>query len=132
MGYGDGNEIQKFETAMEATGLAWWWMELPSGVVFFSPNKAKMLGRKPEDFVHYKNFTDLVHPDDYPKIMQDMRNHLEDKAEIYETTYRIKHKNGDYIRFFDKGRIVGRKGKEVYLAGFVFDAEEDKDFNPLA
>lgn len=129
MAYGDGRELEKFEIAMEAIGLAWWWMELPSGAVFFSPNKARMLGRKSEDFVHYKHFTDLVHPDDYERIMQDMRNHIEGEAELYETTYRIKHINGEYVRFFDKGKIVGRKGKEVLIAGFVFNAEEyDKPF----
>src|SRR6476660_4777829 len=107
MAYGDGSELLKFETAMEAIGLAWWWMEYPSGVIFCSPNKAKMLGRDPADFVHYKNFTDLVHPDDYERIMQDMRNHIQGTAELYETKYRIKHANGEYIQFFDRGKIVG-------------------------
>lgn len=123
MTYGDGQELEKFEIAMEAAGLAWWWMELPSGVIFFSPNKAKMLGRKSSDFFHYKHFTELVHPDDYVPMMQDMRDHLEGKKDLYETTYRIKHLDGHYERFFDRGKIVGKRGKEILLAGFVFDAK---------
>lgn len=112
--------------AMEAAGLAWWWMELPSGVVFFSPNKAKMIDRDPDDFVHYKNFTRLVHPDDYERMMQDMRDHLDGKTKLYETTYRIKDKKGAYRRFYDRGKIVGAKDGEIMLAGFVFDIT---DFN---
>lgn len=124
MGYGDGRELDKFEAAMEAIGLAWWWMELPSGVVFFSPNKARMLGRKPADFYHYTHYTKLVHPDDLERIMQDMRDHLDGKKELYETSYRIKHKNGEYVRFYDRGKIVGQKDGETLIAGFVFDQDQ--------
>ena len=121
MRYGHGQEMEKFEIAMEAIGLAWWWMELPSGVLFSSPNKARMLGYEPEGFYHYTKFTELVHPDDLDRIMTDMRNHLDGKAEMYETSYRIRTKQGDYIRFFDRGKIVGKKDNEVIVAGFVFD-----------
>lgn len=98
-------ELGKFEAAMEAIGLAWWWMELPSGAVFFSPNKARMLGRKPDDFFHYKDFTNLVHPDDYERIMQDMRDHIEGRADLYETTYRIQHADGSYVRFLTAAKL---------------------------
>lgn len=124
MSYGDGKEFEKFEAAMDAAGLAWWWMEIPSGVVFFSPNKVKMLGRLDEKFYHYKHFTDLVHEDDYERIMQDMRDLMEGRAKKYETTYRIKHKDGSYRQFYDKGRVVGRRDGELTIAGFVFDVTD--------
>lgn len=124
MAYGDGNEFDRFEMAMEAIGLAWWWMELPSGVVFFSPNKAKMVGRSPAEFHHYEDYTKLVHPEDLDRIMQDMRNHLDGTVPLYETTYRIKHADGHYVTFYDRGKIVGKNGDNVMLAGFVFDAAE--------
>lgn len=107
------------ETALEAADIAWWWMELPSGMVMYGPNKLKMLGRGDEQASHYRHFTDLVHPDDYERIMQDMRNLIEGKTDIYETNYRIKHINGEYIEFYDKGKIVGRRGKDTIIAGFV-------------
>ena len=129
MHYGKGDELEKLELAMESAGVAWWWMELPSGAVFFSPNKANMIGRDAEDFIHYKNFTDLVHPDDYEKIMQDMRDHLEGRAPTYRTSYRIKHADGSWRRFFDKGRIVSQdKNGQVAIAGVVIDITELEDF----
>lgn len=109
------------ETALEASGLAWWWMELPSGAIFFSPNKTKMLDREKQDFFHYTHFTDLVHEDDRGHIMQDMMDHIAGKVPLYETTYRIRAKDGSYRRFYDRGKIVARKGNEVSLAGVVFD-----------
>ena len=121
MRYGNGQELEKFEIAMEAIGLAWWWMELPSGVLFSSPNKARMLGYEPDGFYHYTSFTSLVHPDDVDRIMQDMRDHLDGKVDSYETSYRIQAKNGEYVQFFDRGKIVGQRDGEVIIAGFVFD-----------
>ena len=121
MAYGGGQELERLEVALEAAGVAWWQMELPSGVIFYSPNKAAMLDRRDEQFLHYQDFVKLVHPDDQDRIMQDMRNHLEGKADLYETAYRIKKKDGTYARFYDRGRIVARQGDEVTVSGIVLD-----------
>jgi PAS domain S-box-containing protein len=122
MQYGSGNELEKLDIAMEAAGVAWWWMELPTGAVFFAPNKAHMLGRNPEDFIHYNNFTELVHPDDYEHMMQAMRDHLEGRAERYETRYRIECADGTYKTFYDRGKVVSKKANgDIALAGMVFD-----------
>ena len=115
------SEYEMLETALEVAGMAWWWMELPSGTVFFSPNKAKMLERDPADFFHYSSFVDLVHPEDRDRIMQTMQDHLDGKTDQYETIYRIMKQDGSYMQFYDKGKIVGRKNSEIYVAGVVID-----------
>lgn len=129
--YGMGKEAEMIEDALEAGGMAWWVMELPSGVVFFSPNKIRMLGYDEKDsrsFVHYTKFTELLHIDDYEAAMTAMENHLSGKAPIYETTYRIKTKNGGYITLYDRGKIVGRKDDKLAIAGIVIDVTH---YHPL-
>ena len=122
MSYGLGNELNMFEAALEAADLAWWVIELPSGTVFFSENKTKMLGRKAKDFVHYSHFTDLLHKDDYDCAMLAMTDHLTGKKPLYETKYRIKGANGKYRTFYDRGKIVGRDKKGgMTVAGIVMD-----------
>lgn len=119
-----GNESRMIEDALEAGDMAWWLMELPSGVVFFSPNKVKLLGyneKEASKFVHYSAFTDLLHPDDYDRVMKAMKDHIDGKAPTYETTYRIKTKNGDYITLYDRGRIVAQKGDNLAVAGIVIE-----------
>ena len=118
-------DLDNLETALKAANVAWWVIELPSGVVFFSSNKAEMLGRPAKDFVHYTNFTDLLHKDDSPKAMQAMRDHLEGKTDVYETEYRIQCKDGSYRTFYDKGKIVQRHGKEMKVAGIVIDISDN-------
>ncbi len=105
---------------MRIAGFAWWEMELPSGVVFFDESKAKMLGYKPSDFVHYSHFTDLLHKDDYPKAMKAMKDHMEGKTDFYECTYRIKAHDGSYKKFYDKGQIVQKSDEgEQKIIGIV-------------
>jgi RNase H-fold protein (predicted Holliday junction resolvase) len=60
-----------------------------------------------------------LHSDDYPKAMGAMRDHLEGKIDVYETIYRIKAKNGKYLKFYDCGQITSKKGKKIVVMGFV-------------
>jgi hypothetical protein len=61
-------------------------------------------------------------------MMQDMRDHLEGREPLYETSYRIKHADGHYVQFLDRGKIVGQRDKETLLTGFVFDAAQYDSF----
>lgn len=120
-GSGMIQEHQLINDAMEGADLAWWSMELPSGVVFFHPNKTAMIGRTEEDFFHYTDFMKLVHPDDQEKTMEAMRQHIADKVDKYETTYRILHKDGHYVTFYDRGQIVEKRDGVTRIAGIVLD-----------
>lgn len=114
-------DFERLSAALDAGEIAWWEMELPSGVVFFSEKKALMLGRDPKDFVHYKSFTDILHPDDYPVAMKAMQDHLEGKASHYEVRYRIQCADGSYRTFLDRGKIVEKTAKKTKVAGIVID-----------
>lgn len=122
--YGMGNEGRMLEDALEAGGVGWWLMELPSGAVFFSLNKIKMLGYTEKDvskFLSFTDFTNLLHPDDRDKAMKAMQDHLDGNADMYEAKYRIKTATGKYIELYDRGRVVARKDKEIAVAGVVID-----------
>lgn len=113
------------DLCLSAGNLAWWEMDCKTGKVIFNENKVKMLGYSPKEFtdVDYTAFTDLVHPDDYEKVMKAMKDHLEGKKALYEVEYRIKTKKGDYKWFHDRGSIVEKndKGEPLNVKGVVFD-----------
>lgn len=119
----------RLENAMKAGKLAWWEMELPSGKLDFNERKAKMLGYSPEQFQHFKDFTDLLHPDDYNQAMQAMRDHLEGKAKRYKVDYRIKMKSGQYKWFRDVGAITEEIEQQNYkkVTGIVIDIDDQKN-----
>jgi len=116
---------EHLDLALSAGNLAWWEMNVPTGKVVFNENKTKMLGYSIQEFknCHYSAFTDLIHPDDYPKAMNAMREHLTGEKDLYEVVYRIKHKQGHYIWFYDRGSATQRDetGTPLVVKGIVFD-----------
>jgi PAS domain S-box-containing protein len=113
----------KLETAMDFAKMAWWEMEIVTGNVVFDKRKTDMLGYSKDSFKHYKDFTDLVHPDDYDRTMYAMQGHLDGLLDKYEVDYRIKTKSGEYKWFYDLGYILKEEtnGKPIKLIGLVID-----------
>jgi PAS domain S-box-containing protein len=119
--------LEFFEKAVSRGEATWWEMELPSGSVIFGDAKAEMLGRDPENFKNYTDFTKLLHPEDHNNAMQAMRDHMEGKNKFYETDYRIKHKDGHYLKFYDCGQIIKKEGESITVVGFVWKLEEENE-----
>jgi PAS domain S-box-containing protein len=125
--------LQEYKTRLEATmfatNIAWWEMNVITGSMQFNHRKAEMLDYSPEQFTHYIDFMNLVHPDDYNLTMQAMRDHFEGRKDLYESDYRIKTKSGDYKWFHDKGFITKRdeNGQPMLVCGIVVDITEKKE-----
>ncbi len=121
--------LKRLELAVETVNLAWWAMDVPTGNVQFHKRKAEMLGYDPADFTHYSHFTGILHPDDYEKSMQAMRDHIYGSVPMYESLYRIKKADGTYTWFSDAGAIVKRTpdGKPLRIVGFVIDVSKLKE-----
>jgi PAS domain S-box-containing protein len=116
------------ELAMQSANMAWWEMEMATGLVTFEKRKAEMLGYSPDQFKHYTDFMALVHPDDYDRNMDAMRSHLSGTTSKYEVEYRIKAKSGDYKWFYDIGSVIQKddSGKPMTLAGLVLNITDRK------
>jgi len=113
----------RLETALEMGNLAWWEMELPQGTVRFDARKATILGYSPERFVHYSDFTSLLHPEDYERTMQAMRDHITGKVPRYLVDYRICAADGSYHWFRDIGGVTRSNpdGSPQIVTGIVMD-----------
>lgn len=121
------NELNnRLEASMIAGNIAWWEIEIPSGKIWFNKNKTEMLGYQQKDFVHYTHFTDLLHPDDYDNTMNAFRAHMNGEKDRYECQYRIKNINGDYLWFYDIGKITSKKNNSFILNGIVINITDRK------
>lgn len=97
----------RLHRALDAAMIGWWEWNVETGEVFFSDNKATMIGYKVEEFpTNVYKIMELVHPDDYEPTMQAMRDHLSGKKPTYDVRYRIKAKCNDWIWYYDKGKVV--------------------------
>jgi diguanylate cyclase (GGDEF)-like protein len=126
---------QQRETTLDfawSGNLGHWYFNIETNTVVFHPLKVTTLGfdvsEIPES-VPYQYFTEKLHPEDYEKAMQAMRDHLSGKSPVYEVSYRIQAKDGSYKWFYDRGKVTQwtEDGKPVFLAGIVFDITEAKE-----
>lgn len=118
----------RLELAMQVANMAWWEMDITTGNVLFGKRKTDMLGYPMDNFKHYKDFMDIVHPDDHKTAMNAMRNHLYGHEDRYETEYRILTSTGEYKWFYDLGHISkwDADGSPLTMSGLVLDITERK------
>jgi len=119
----------RIEIAVDAVSMAWWGLDVVTGAVEFHKKKTDMLGYPQEKFKHYKDFTDLLHPDDYELAMESMRMNFRGDSKTYDVAYRIKKADGEYTWFWDIGSVVKRdaEGKPLKAVGFVLDISKLKE-----
>ena len=108
----------------------WYWM-VQSNELVFNEKKATNLGFTREEIpeqVGYQYFTDKLHPDDYDRVMDNMRKNLMGETGTYEVEYRIRTKAGDYTWYYDRGAVTkrGEGGTPIVVAGIVFDISRNK------
>src|SRR5512133_554562 len=76
----------------------WYWY-IKTNRVIFNNAKVLALGCSTEEIpadIGFEFFTDKIHPEDHDRVMNNMRDHLSGRSEVYETTYRIQKKDKDW------------------------------------
>jgi two-component system, sensor histidine kinase and response regulator len=90
-----------------------------SNVLGFS---AEELGDSPDTWER------LIHPDDWPKVLQAMQNHMAGLTGSYQADYRMRTKDGGWRWVEARGKVVERAsdGTPVRVAGTHLDVTERK------
>jgi len=119
----------RLSAAMDMGKMSWWEWDYELNLVVTGEGKHKMLGYEQSEVGKgFEWWTKQVHPDDYHLCMEAMAKHLKGEAEFYSVEYRIKHKEGYYIWYRDKGGIATRnpKGGIKKIVGIVADITQEK------
>jgi two-component system CheB/CheR fusion protein len=117
--------VRRLQRAMEMGQMAWWEWDVTTGIVTADPKKATMLGYTVKEFpINVYDICALIHPADYDRAMQAMRDHLSGETPLYQVTYRIRTRAGGYRWYTDRGGAVSRdeQGKPTHVTGIVIDA----------
>ncbi|MBM9536350.1 hybrid sensor histidine kinase/response regulator [Desulfobulbus alkaliphilus] len=114
---------------LEGANLASWDWHVPSGTLTFNDIWPTMLGyTRAEIEPHVNSWKQLVHPEDFPRVMQALDAHLEGLTSHYETEHRLRHKSGHWVWVLDKGRVIERDaaGRPLRTCGTHHDISERK------
>ena len=100
-----------------------WDYDVRHNSMYFSPRWRTMLGYASDEDV--PDWRYLVHPDDIARVQRQLREHLEGKTPLFESTHRMRHSNGDWrwIECRVQGR-VDEHGRAVRLVGIETDITE--------
>lgn len=112
--------------------LGHWYWDFGANKVDFNPQKARAIGYEMDEVpqnTRFQFFTDKLHKEDYKRVMNEMRRHLNGEIPIWEVQYRIQAKDGSWRTFYDRGTVTQRTadGKPQYLSGIVFDITEREE-----
>lgn len=96
---------ERFSLAMEGSNEGLYDCDLITKEVFYSPRWKKNLGYEDHEINNdYNEWVNRIHPEDLEQTLLTVKNYLKTNGQnIYESIFRMKHKNGTYIYIMSKG-----------------------------
>jgi len=137
----DITERKQAETKMKITqdrlssaldglpGGLWDW-NVVTGEVYFSDKWCKSLGYQPEEVNPHLSFWEqIVHPDDFSRVMEQVEAHFRGETEVYQCENRLLTKSGSYRWNLDRGQVVSWSddGKPLRMVGVDLDINERRE-----
>lgn len=119
---------ERYRLAFEGANDGLWDWNIESDYMFFSPRIKEILGFNDNEM--HNNFSawaDLIHPDDFDRVMKFNSDYFEGIEDNYRIDYRIRCKSGEYKWFLTRGQIIrDEDGRPLRLAGSHTDITERK------
>lgn len=119
----------KLQNALDMGGMAWWEWRIDTNMITVSQNLFVTLGYKNNEIGYdMESWTALIHPEDVDHRVKVLGKYLNGEINSYSVEYRMKCKDGHYIKFFDKGGVVSsnKMGKPEMLMGILMEKIEEE------
>ncbi len=121
-------ERQHIEDVIKGANLGTWRWNVQTGETIFNARWASMLGYTLEELapVSIKTWLTLCHPEDLKTSGQLLEKHFSGELDHYECHCRMKHKNGEWLNVYTRGRVISSTadGKPLWMSGTHGDITE--------
>ncbi len=120
---------ERFRLAVEGTRDGLWDWNLQTNHAYHSDRFATMLGYSPDELPDTNEaWSQLLHPDDKTEAFQQVDNYLQGKTGFYESTFRMRAKDGSYRWITGRGKaLFNNAGNPVRFVGFNTDITKQKN-----
>jgi len=117
---------QRYQLAVEGANDGIWDWDIKTGVYFFSLKSKSIYGYGEDDFApSIDSWQKLIHPDDRAKVCGNLDEYLISKDGMYESTYRLRCKSGQYRWILSRGKgIWDENNQPIRMAGSHTDITE--------
>lgn len=117
---------------LEATRAGTWEWEITTGKVQLNERWASMLGYTLDELtpLSLQTILDVMHPEDRQNANRLLQDCLAGRSEYYDVECRMKHKDGHWVWFQERGKITefNSDGEAVFMAGTHTDINDKKRF----
>ncbi len=120
---------ERWQFALEGAGHGVWDWNPRSGEVFFSPAWKRMLGYADDEVANNLDaWRALIHPDDLAAVRMAIERHFDGATDLYQASYRLRAKDGDYRWVMAIGRLQQRdaEGRPLRMIGTNTDVTEQR------
>ncbi|MCP4340103.1 MAG: PAS domain-containing protein [Desulfobulbaceae bacterium] len=120
---------ERLRLALDASSDGVWDRNLVSNEEYFGENWHQVLGYTKFDVKNNSlTWNDLLHPDDKPKTLAAIKQHLDGLTTRYESELRMRNKAGEWQWFLSRGKVVERNeiGEPLRFLGTHTDITKNK------
>jgi len=120
---------ERLAAVIEGSQLGYSDWNIQTGRILRNERWAGMLGCTLKEIeTTYRQWEDLIHPDDRAAALQAIQNHLDGKTLIYRDEYRLRAKDGSYRWILDQGKIIeyNLQGHPLRMTATQTDITEHK------
>jgi PAS domain S-box-containing protein len=119
---------ERFKLAMQGANEGLWDWKVLTDEVYFSPVWKNMLGYKENELKgEKKTWENLLHKDDKEYAIKTVDNYIKGNTKIYESEFRLKHKEGHYVNILNRGHAIRDSNGIIYrMIGTHVDVTQSK------
>ena len=120
---------ERLALTIDCAGLGTWAWELATGRVEYGGRWGEMLGYELQEMPQeIGSWERLVHPEDYPRVLEEHQAHWRMEVPVYAAEYRMRTRSGDWRWIKGVGRVVARdsEGEPLRMLGMNIDIDEHK------
>jgi PAS domain S-box-containing protein len=117
---------ERFRLLAMATNDAVWDWDLEKGTIWWNEGFEILFGfRRSEMPPGYESWSNLVHPEDFPAVRENLEAVLQGGSSAFTAEYRFRKKDGSYATVFDRGYALrNERGEPVRMVGGITDVTD--------
>lgn len=121
---------RRLESVIEATNIGSWEWNVHTDEVIVNERWAEIVGYTLAELqpVTIETWSGLVHSADLDKARDRLNRHFAGELDYYDVTFRMRHKDGQWVWVNARGRVMSwdLKGRPLVMAGTHVDITEQK------
>ncbi|MBP0010857.1 MULTISPECIES: PAS domain S-box protein [unclassified Roseofilum] len=119
---------ERWQLAIQGNHDGIWDWNVQTNQVFFSPRWKEMLGYSDGEISNdLEEWTERIHPDDFPWAVRAIRKHFNQETPFYMHEHRLQCKDGSYKWILDRGRALwDEAGNVLRMVGSHTDISDRK------